>query len=110
MDTRFITGGYLSKKKYIQFTTGTCSKILSPNYEITSVLDSRRNGQRFYDAPWRPLTAPLGVYYEALRPTTATARYGLGYSFYYDLLQVLASTSPVTSTGTGGRHEASGFF
>ena len=31
----------------------------------------------------RPLTALLGVYYEALSPTTATARSGLGYCIYY---------------------------
>ena len=31
----------------------------------------------------RPLTALLGVYYEALSPTTATARSGLGYWIYY---------------------------
>ena len=31
----------------------------------------------------RPLTALLGVYYEALSPTTATARFGLGYWIYY---------------------------
>ena len=31
----------------------------------------------------RPLTALLGVYYEVLSPTTATARSGLGYCIYY---------------------------
>ena len=31
-------------------------------------------------------------------------------TFYYDLLRVLASTSRVASTGTGGRYEASRIF
>ena len=45
----------------------------------------------------RPLTALLGVYCEALSPTTATARSGLGYWIYYKYTLRL---SLVDSTGT----------
>eukprot|EP01050_Picozoa_sp_SAG11_P022517 SAG11_NODE_4277_length_1971_cov_1.058226_3_plen_163_part_00 len=66
----------------------------------------KRNGQRYYDVPRHPLAAHLGVYDEALSPTTGP-RLLLGWARLGFLLQSTTSTR-LNFTRSYGKIEGAG--